>query len=78
MSKYKPPGGLYLEGRFNGRFFPLPVWEGLIHGRAYFRNSTVFDKGRVQRDHKTIPSTKGMTLITVQELTSTMPGLSPF
>ena len=20
------PGGLYLEGRFNGRFFALPVW----------------------------------------------------
>ena len=35
MSKYKPPGGLYLEGRFNGRFFPLPVWEGLIFGGAY-------------------------------------------
>ena len=24
-SKYKPSGGLYLEGRFNGRFFALPV-----------------------------------------------------
>ena len=42
VSKYKPPGGLYLEGRFNGRFFALPVWgayiwrglhmEGLIFG----------------------------------------------
>ena len=21
-----PPGGLYLEGRFNGGFFALPVW----------------------------------------------------
>ena len=39
---YKPPGGLYLEGRFNGGFFALPVWgayiwrglymEGLIFG----------------------------------------------
>ena len=57
-------GGLYLEG--------------LIHGGAYFRNFTVLEKGRVQRSHKTIPSTKGMTLITVQELTSTMPSLSPF
>ena len=38
----KPPGGLYLEGRFNGGFFALPVWgayiwrglymEGLIFG----------------------------------------------
>ena len=37
-----PPGGLYLEGRFNGGFFALPVWgayiwrglymEGLIFG----------------------------------------------
>ena len=42
VSKYKPPGGLYLEGRFNGGFFALPVWgayiwrglhmEGLIFG----------------------------------------------
>ena len=31
------PGGLYLEGRFNGGFFAL-----LIHGGAYFRNFTVF------------------------------------
>ena len=32
--KYKPPGSLYLEGRFNGGFFALPVrgayiWRGL-------------------------------------------------
>ena len=30
------PGGLYLEGRFNGGSFALPVWgtylEGLIFG----------------------------------------------
>ena len=46
-----PPGGLYLEGRFNGGFFALPVWEayiwkglyveGLIFGGAYFLNFTV-------------------------------------
>ena len=40
--KYKPPEGLYLEGRFNGGFFGLPDWgayiwrglymEGLIFG----------------------------------------------
>ena len=24
---YKPLGGLYLEGRFNGRFFALRVWR---------------------------------------------------
>ena len=34
FSKYKSPGGLYLEGRFNGGFFALPVW-GLIFGGAY-------------------------------------------
>ena len=42
ISKYKPLGGLYLEGRFSGGFFTLPVWgayiwrglymEGLIFG----------------------------------------------
>ena len=26
ISKYKPPGGFYLEGRFNGRVFALQVW----------------------------------------------------
>ena len=34
ISKYKPPGGLYLEERFNGGFFALRVW-GLIFGGAY-------------------------------------------
>ena len=33
--KYKPPGGLHLEGRFNGGFFTLRfwgtyVWRGLF------------------------------------------------
>ena len=37
FSKYKPPGGLYLEGRFNGGFFASPVW-GPTFGGAYFRN----------------------------------------
>ena len=46
FSKYKPPGGLYLEGRFNGGFFALQVLgglylEGLIHGGAYFQNFMV-------------------------------------
>ena len=40
ISKYKPSGGLYLEGRFNRGFFGLRVW-GLIYGGAYFLNSTV-------------------------------------
>ena len=30
ISKYKPPGGLYLEGRFKGGFFALLVWEVYI------------------------------------------------
>ena len=30
------PGGLYLEGRFNGGFFALPIW-GLIFEGAYTR-----------------------------------------
>ena len=34
ISKYKPPGGLYSEGRFNGGFFALRV-GGLIFGGAY-------------------------------------------
>ena len=42
FSKCKPPGGLYLDGRFNGGFFALPVWGVPIFGGAYFRNFTVF------------------------------------
>ena len=30
ISKYKPLGGLYLEGQFNGGFFALRVWGGYI------------------------------------------------
>ena len=33
-SNYKPPGGLYLEGRSDGGVFTLRVW-GLIFGGAY-------------------------------------------
>ena len=41
-----PSGGLYLEDRLNGGFFCVTglgglYLEGLIHGRAYFRNFTV-------------------------------------
>ena len=28
--KYKSPGGLYLEGWFNGGFFALPDWRAYI------------------------------------------------
>ena len=46
ISKYKSPGGLYLEGRFSGGFFCVMNsgglhLEGLIHGGAYFRNFKV-------------------------------------
>ena len=34
ISKYKPPGGLYLEGRFNGGFLRYR-FEGLIFGGVY-------------------------------------------
>ena len=30
ISKYKPPGGLYLEERFNRRFFALRIWGAYI------------------------------------------------
>ena len=42
ISKYKPPGALYLEGRLNGGFFLRYWFGGLIFGGAYFRNFTVF------------------------------------
>ena len=35
ISKYKPPGGLYLEGRFNGGFFALQVWGAYIWRGLY-------------------------------------------
>ena len=44
-----PPGGLYLEGRFNRGFCVTSLGaynnllEGLIHGGAYFRNFTELD-----------------------------------
>ena len=51
ISKYKPRGGLYLEGRFNGGFFALRVWgayiwrglymEGLIFGILRYQKSNI-------------------------------------
>ena len=35
FSKCKPPGGLYMEGRFNGGFFALPVWGAYIWKGLY-------------------------------------------
>ena len=48
FSKYKPPGGLYLEGRFKEGFLRYRLilggggGRGLKHGGASFRNFTVF------------------------------------
>ena len=42
ISKYRPRGGLYLEGRFNGGFFELRIlgayiWRGLYMEGLIFR-----------------------------------------
>ena len=37
------PGGIYLEGRFNGGFFGDTGLGGVIFGGAYFWNFTVSD-----------------------------------
>ena len=56
FSKYKPPWGLNLEGRFNGEFFCVTglglYLEGLIHGGAYFLNFTVFNIAALQNSVK--------------------------
>ena len=36
-----PPGGLYLEGRFNGGFFALPVW-GAYFWRGLYTEGLIF------------------------------------
>ena len=43
--KYKPPGGLYLEGRFNAGVFALPDWklEGLV--QFYGMRTFAWDRG---------------------------------
>ena len=35
-----PPGGLYLEGRFNGGFFALPDWGAYIWSVLYMERLT--------------------------------------
>ena len=35
ISKYKPPGGLYLERRFSGGFFALRAWGAYIWRGLY-------------------------------------------
>ena len=42
FSKYKPPGGLYLKGQFNGGFFALRVWGAYIWKGLIFWNFTIF------------------------------------
>ena len=37
ISKYKPLGGLYLVGRFNGGFFALRVWGAYIWRGLYMK-----------------------------------------
>ena len=49
ISKYKSPGGLYLEGRFNGRFFAFRVlgaytWRGLFSEFYGIAKKRVFSK----------------------------------
>ena len=48
------PGGLYLEGRFNGGFFLRQEFGGHIFGGAYFRNLKVIyekTKGKFPGEH---------------------------
>ena len=51
-------GVIYLEGRFNGGLFALPVCiEGLIFEGAYFRNFTVCDeRSSLNRRNTTVPN----------------------
>ena len=58
FSRYKPQGGFYLEGRFNGRFFALPVWR-LIFGGACFGNIKLSQKREVSvKDTEGVPDEK--------------------
>ena len=41
FSKCKPPGGLYLERRFNGGFFASPVW-GTYIWRGLYMEGLIF------------------------------------
>ena len=44
------PGGLYLEGRFNGGFFALPVWGAYIW-RGLYMEGLIFGILRYLCDH---------------------------
>ena len=41
ISKYKPLGGIYSEGRFNGRFLALRVW-GTYIWRGFYMEGLIF------------------------------------
>ena len=55
FSKYKPPGGLYLEGWFNGGFFALRVWEAYIW-RGLYKNGLILGNFTVSFDIQVFPS----------------------
>ena len=68
ISKYKPTGGLYSEGRLNGAFFALRVWEAYIwRGFSEFYGisrkvigknvHTTIPKGNVGYDQYAVPDT---------------------
>ena len=58
FSKYKPPGGLYLEGSFNGGFFALPVWGAYIK-RGLYMEGFIFGILRYPRLSGIIGDTSG-------------------
>ena len=42
ISKYKPPGGLYLERRFRGRFWGGPIFGGAFTERGLYTEGLIF------------------------------------
>ena len=44
------PGGLYMEGRFNGRFFALQVWGAYIW-RGLYMEGCIFGILRYTKKH---------------------------
>ena len=53
--KYKSPGGLYSEGRFNGAFFALRVWEAYIWRGLFSEFYGISRKVVGKNVHMTIP-----------------------
>ena len=57
VSKYKPSGGFYFEGRFNGGFYALRVWGGggaciwrglflEFYGISHFKRTEKYSPGK--------------------------------